>query len=92
MVNTVLHHSDKWENVDQLREILLIGIGHCDTIWDPIEGEWHHKAKSIAWAKLDEVKFNRIYQDTLTIILKSFLPGWDEAAFESALNSIMDFA
>ncbi len=93
MLNVVVQHTETWENVDQLREIVLIATGHCVTVWDPMKGRFHHVAKSINWAQLDDVKFNRIYQDSLTIIMQYFLPeGYDEDTFDQALNEIMDFA
>lgn len=93
MLNTVVQHTEKWENVEQIRPIILISAGHCDTIWNPVTGAFEQHAKSINWAQMDEVKFSRLYQDSLTIILKHFMPdGYDKATFNQALNEIMDFA
>ena len=93
MLDVVLHHTEHWENVEQIRKRLLIQIGHFDMIWDAVSQELVPEAKSMSFASMDEVEFNRIYQDSLTVILKHYMPpNWDTALFESAMNSIMDFA
>ena len=92
MLNVVLQHTEKWENVEQLRAAVLLNIGHFDMIWEPINKMMIPKVGSINWAQMDEVKFNRIFQDSLTVIMKYYLPDWDKATFNQALNEILDFA
>lgn len=97
LLSVVMQHTEDkdgqgWVNIDAVREEVLKDIGHCELVWNPRRQRKEWKAKSIAWAKMDEAAFNRIYQDSLTVIVKDYLPGWDKPTFDQALNEIMDFA
>ena len=46
----------------------------------------------MSFANMDEAEFNRVYQDSLTVILKDYLPGWDMDTYDRALNEILSFA
>jgi hypothetical protein len=57
------------------------------------KGEWRIKAKSIAFANMDDDEFGKLYSAVVNVILERFLPKWSVADVDRAADSfILGFA
>jgi hypothetical protein len=52
-------------------------------------GEWRLKAKSIAWANMDEIEFDRLYSAVLDVILAKFLTNWTGDDMNKAVEAFI---
>lgn len=60
---------------DSFRKQLIIAAGYHRTIW-MIDGERVQlEARSIAWAKMDEQEFERLYEAVVRVLSEGYLPG-----------------
>ncbi len=67
-------HEPHYDSVEELRAACLCEIGQC-TIYDLGDGVTYRVPKSIAWDKMDQLKFNEIYD--LSVDWMSNLIGTD---------------
>lgn len=85
-----------WENLpdhihmteEDLREHLLIRAGYYRVYTDP-SGNTHVRAKSIAWAKLDETAFNALKDAIIKVIVTEIIPGFDNENSELAVLDML---
>ena len=79
---------DRFENIDHLKDEILIGIGHCE--WRiSLGGVKYPIPKSIAFSKMDEIEFQAIYSLAANYILKWFLPDLTQEQLNENLNLFM---
>jgi len=64
--------ADTEYNAEQFRAYVTAGAGYCDFITDD-EGGTVAIPKSISFGSMDETEFERLYQDTLTFICKTWV-------------------
>jgi|HubBroStandDraft_1064217.scaffolds.fasta_scaffold21533_5 hypothetical protein len=81
----------RYKSLDVLREIVTIGVGHCDTSVIKVNGETftHHTARSIAWSKMDETEFWPFWNRAVDYIIAEILPGVGKAELEREVFSIL---
>ena len=72
-------------NAEQFRAFCTVGAGHCDFIRGENKANLIAIPRSISFAAMDELEFNRLYQDTLTFICKRWVLD------ENQLNQIVEF-
>jgi hypothetical protein len=75
---------------DKFRNDVIVLAGHGEPECN-VKGEWRMKAKSIAFASMDEDEFGRLYNDTLNVILEKFLPNWTGDEMENAVSQVLAF-
>lgn len=73
---------------EMFRAYVTIKSGHYEMDVTP-EGKLRPRAKSIAFAKMSEAEFNKVYSDVLNVILLRFLPGWDDDTMNEAVNNFL---
>jgi hypothetical protein len=76
--------ADTEYNANQFRAYVTVGAGYCEFITDD-EGGVVALPKSISFGSMDETEFERLYQDVLTFICKTWVLD------ENQLNAIVDF-
>ena len=76
---------------EQFREYVTIKAGYFELGATP-KGEPRAKAKSIAFGKMDEAEFERLYSAVLDVILMEFLSNWTERDMERAVEEMLKFA
>lgn len=64
--------ADTEYNAEQFRAYVTVGCGYCDFIKHP-EGRTVAIPKSISFGSMDETEFERLYQDALTFICKTWV-------------------
>lgn len=52
-------------------------------------GEARYRAKSIKFAKMDEVEFGELYSAVVDVIIKHFLPNWGQVDMDRAVNNFL---
>ena len=76
--------ADTEYNSEQFRAYVVVGAGYCEFITDQ-EGGTVAIPKSISFASMTDDEFERLYQDALTFICRTWVLD------ESQLNQIVDF-
>lgn len=60
-------------SVDGFRYTLEVAAGYYDEFYSVTRQEWIQKPKSIAFDKMDEAEFSKLYEAVVNIIFKLFL-------------------
>lgn len=76
---------------DLFRRYVTVKAGHYEVGLTP-HGEVRAEPKSIAWAKMDEHEFEKLYSDVLDVILGEFLKSWKRDDMDAAVERMMSFA
>lgn len=76
------------DSVDGFRCTIEVAAGYYDEFYDVTRRAWIQKPKSIAFDKMDEAEFDKLYEDVVNIVFKLFLPHVDRDEF---YNSMKDF-
>lgn len=61
-------------NFDRFRKDLIILAGHYDATFNA-KGEIRLEAKSISFASMSEEEFDKLYSDTIDVVLQKILTG-----------------
>lgn len=75
---------------EMFRKYVIVKAGHYEADLTP-HGEIRVVPKSIAWAKMDEAEFQRLYSDVLDVILAEFLTNWTTGDMDRAVQIMMGF-
>jgi hypothetical protein len=77
---------------DQFRKYITVKSGHFDMVVTP-RGDVRAEARSIAFSKMDEAEFDRLYSDALDFILQEYLApkGWTREQMDEAVNKMLSF-
>jgi len=80
------------KNIDLFREQLTIAVGHHD-IYIGINGQAKAVARSISFAKMDEVEFAKLYSRTIDYALKHIITRKDQSfeTIDNWVSEIMSF-
>jgi hypothetical protein len=85
----------KWGRVrtsaEMFRKYVIVKAGHYEPDLTP-HGEIRVQPKSIAWAKMDEAEFSKLYSDVLDVILAEFLTNWTSGDMDHAVEQMLGFA
>lgn len=78
---------------DKFRRDLTILAGYWHPVFN-IDGTFKVEADSIAWAKMDEETFARMYSNTIDAILAKVLPrhGLSRQALDAHVDRVLEFA
>lgn len=56
-----------------------------------VTGAISYQPKSIAFGKMDELEFSKLYNKAIDVIIKNFMPGTDADELNQAVNEIVGF-
>lgn len=73
-------------NKDTFRYTLTVAAGYYDQIYSVTRKEWIQVPKSIAFDKMDEAEFSKLYEAAVNVIFKIFLNHVDKDQFYNALK------
>ena len=76
MLKIILENQEYYTNVNDLRAVCLCEIGHCDTI--RTKNGYVSVPKSISWAQMDEIEFNKMYDKAVEWVTTVVIPGFAE--------------
>lgn len=57
-----------------------------------LDGRLHFEAESISFASMDDVKFEKVYNQVLNVILLHVLKGYNKADLEERVNRVLGFS
>lgn len=83
LINLCFENQNQFEHIDDLRDYLTCKSGYYDRIPTP-DGEMI-RPKSISFAKMDDIEFDRLYQRTIDTICK-FLQVEEGDILDELLN------
>jgi hypothetical protein len=69
LINLSYHNQDTYNNIDDMREDLIIDAGFYRTTENK-RGETVKKALSVSFSKMDEIEFNDLYSRVADVIVK----------------------
>jgi two-component SAPR family response regulator len=69
LINLAYHNQDTYNNIDDMREDLIIDAGFYRTT-DNKRSETVKKALSISFASMDDIEFNELYSRVADVIVK----------------------
>ena len=78
------------KNLERFRKDIIIQTGRYDALVNT-KNEVKAEAHSISWAKMDEVEFTKLYNDTITVLLKILPDHIREEDLRNVEASIMEF-
>lgn len=77
---------------EQFREDITILAGYYEQTFN-LKGEMRLRAKSISFANMDDIEFERLYQATVTVLLREVCHNYkDRAELDSVVDQMMRFA
>lgn len=74
------------DSVDGFRCTIEVAAGYYDEFYDVTRRAWIQKPKSIAFDKMGEAEFSKLYEDVVNIVFKLFLPHVDRDTFYNAMK------
>ena len=72
MIGEAFQMQDSYTNKKHWRDAVLIAAGHCET-YITHTGEVNYKPESISFAKCDDTKFSKIYNNAIQAIVDNWL-------------------
>jgi hypothetical protein len=77
ILNFVKMHCPRFENAttEQIKTSIKLATGHVDTAVDIASGEVVRVPRSIAWAAMDQTKFNEFFADACNAIAQRWMPA-----------------
>ena len=76
------------ENKEVFRKTVEIAAGHFEQIYSIERREWVQVPKSIAFDKMDNAEFEKLYNNVKTVLFNTFLKHINEQEF---LNQLLNF-
>lgn len=71
LVNLVYQNQEQYNNIEHLRRDLIIESGNYDLRHD-LNGVEIREAKSISFASMSQIEFDKLYCDVIDVIVKYF--------------------
>jgi len=84
LINLVYQNQSTFNNREHLRKELIIASGHYDLSFDLETGEQKKEAQSLKFSSIDEIEFNKIYNDVIEVIVNKF--QWKSDEIKEAVN------
>lgn len=78
------------KNFDRFRADIAILAGFGFPTYN-IRGEMRMEAKSISFASMDETEFSKLFEKTITVIMKHILTNYTREDLNNVINHLLDF-
>jgi len=91
LLNVIFANQDQYENIDHLREAMLIEGGFCKTVIT-LDGKVNYIPESMSYDQMDDIRFSEVYQKFIDIAIRRFAIGKDEQEMERAVLEYLRFA
>lgn len=73
------------EDVELFRKTVQVAAGHCELCYSVARREWIEVPKSIAFDRLSESDFSKLYERVRDVIYTMFIPNINKKEFEEQL-------
>ena len=81
LLNIVVDNQERFRNTSELLDAIKFELGHIDTR-RKMNGEFFQVPKSISFAKMNQLEFDKFYSKAIDVILLHVLPGVDKSDLE----------
>lgn len=71
---------------DVFRSVLISSAGYCYRVYSSRLREWIDIPKSIAFDKMDEAEFDKLYENVVNVLFEWLLPHVDRDRFYEAMK------
>jgi glycogen debranching enzyme len=79
-----------FKSLDRFREEIIIGCGYWELGLDK-KNRVIQVAKSISFAKMDQLQFEQLFRKAIDVILADYLPNYDREDMDSMIDEILRF-
>lgn len=79
------------KNLKRFRKDVAILCGFFETTVN-IRGEVRLEARSISFAQMDEIEFEELYQETITVVMERILTKYTRSDIEEVVENLLRFA
>jgi hypothetical protein len=82
-------NQDFYKTTEQVLDALKVAVGHCY----PVKlqtGVMMVKTKSISFAKMDQLAFQKFWDAVVEVVVTKFLPGVDKHELEAEIMSMVE--
>lgn len=76
---------------DEFRKDLVVLAGYYEPVYH-MDGTFTLKAQSISFASMSDEKFEKLYSETINVILKNVVPHMNERDIRRAVEATLSFA
>ncbi|HHS83691.1 MAG TPA: DUF1367 family protein [Gammaproteobacteria bacterium] len=80
------------KNRERFRKDIAIAAGYYTHNVNAITGDLRLDAKSIAFGKMDEIEFNKLFSKTIDVVLKYILTNYTRDDIDRVVNEIVGFS
>ena len=77
-------------NFNEFRANLSILAGFYTPVYD-LQGAVHLRAKSVSFAQMDSEEFERLYDKTITVIMRKVLVNYSRTEIDEVVNRLLEF-
>lgn len=92
MVRVVFDNQDKYQDIENVLSIIKVETGHYTSMFYGNNDEYEIRIpKSIAFAAMDELKFDAFYHRAVAVCLTKFLPETSPAELEVYITQIASY-
>lgn len=91
LLRYAFENQERYEDFEAFRKEVTMRAGW----WEEhvhVTGQISYTAKSIAFAKMDELQFDELYRKAITAIIEHFLVGMDPEELDAAVEEVLGFA
>ena len=90
LIKACFEFQNRIDNMELLRKLLIVEAGYCDLFQYP-DGRLLFLAESISFAKCDQTKFDKVYNDVWQVAMDKYCYKGTEKDIEKRVNVLMSF-
>ena len=91
LLNLGFDNQDRYDVFEHFRKEVTMRCGHYDE-HVTVTGQIFYFPKSISFASIDEIEFQKLYECAIDVILKYFITGSTPEEIDQAVLQVLDFS
>lgn len=91
LLNLVFENQDKYDSIEALRKELVMRAGWFEE-HHHVTGKISYSAKSISFASMDQIEFERLFSRVIDVAIEYFIEGATHEELEAAAMEVINFA
>jgi hypothetical protein len=90
LLGVCFDHQDRYVTPEQFRHVVQIELGWADPVISE-SGDVHWIPRSLSFAKMDQAEFDRLYSQTLDLMIARHVKGADPRELDAAAERVLGF-
>lgn len=90
LLKVAFENQDQYATPEQFRHVVLIELGWADPVITAA-GDIHWIVRSMSFSNMDQSEFDRLYSQTLDLMVRKFVIGTDPRELSRAAEEVMRF-